>query len=552
MKTPWYHNTTIYQIYPRSFYDSNGDGIGDLQGILQKLEYVQELGFETLWISPFFASPQADTGYDISDYTDIAPEYGTMEDALQLIEQVHKRGMRIVFDMVLNHTSDQHPWFRESRSSRDNPKADWYIWQPPSNSPHPARAGWGEGKPNNWQSMTGGNGWHYAAERGQYYWASFLPFQPDLNYRNPEVKKTMLDIVRFWLGKGVDGFRLDIFNVIYKDAGFRKNPFSFKLVPTEDDPSGFFQEAKYNLNQPESFEFARELRSVCDEFGDRMLLGEVSGDRNIIRRFLGDESNNGLGLVFDFGMLNFKFSAGYFRNLLQEMETHYPDPYMPVYVFSNHDRHRSILRLGNDIRKAKLLAMFQLTVRGVPCLYYGEELGLTDLPMPFASAHDPIPHKFKSIPRFVFDRLGLLINRDEVRTPMQWDGKKNAGFSSATGTWLPIHENYKEINVEMQSGDERSLMNTIRGLVKLRGEHFPLREGSLELLDGLPRGVLGYRRIVDGEKIVVVMNFDEDGKQIPLKAAKRLMSLTENDQVGDESIHLGGFGGMIFESVRRI
>ena len=219
---PWYHKTTIYQIYPRSFYDSNGDGIGDLQGILQKLDYLHELGFETLWISPFFSSPQADFGYDISNYTDIAPEYGTMSDALQLIEEVHKRGMRIVFDMVMNHTSEEHPWFKESRSSRDNPKADWYLWRD---------------KPNNWMSVTGGSGWHYAPERGQYYWASFLPFQPDLNYRNPEVKRTMLDVVRIWLGKGVDGFRLDIFNYIYKGAEFQNKPFSFKLIPSEEDYS---------------------------------------------------------------------------------------------------------------------------------------------------------------------------------------------------------------------------------------------------------------------------------------------------------------------------
>ena len=193
MDKPWYHKTSIYQIYPRSFRDTNGDGIGDLKGIIQKLDYLHELGFETLWISPFFSSPQADTGYDISSYTDIAPEYGSMEDALQLIEGVHQRGMKIVFDMVMNHTSDEHPWFRESRSSQDNPKANWYIWQD---------------KPNNWQSMTGGSGWHYAPERNQYFWSSFLPFQPDLNYRNPEVKRAMLEIVRFWLGKGVDGFRL--------------------------------------------------------------------------------------------------------------------------------------------------------------------------------------------------------------------------------------------------------------------------------------------------------------------------------------------------------
>ena len=229
MTLPWYHKTSIYQIYPRSFMDSNGDGIGDLQGIIQKLDYLRDIGFETLWVSPFFASPQQDFGYDVSDYLSIAPEFGKMNDAFQLIEETHRRGMKIVFDLVLNHTSDQHPWFLESRSSRDNPKADWYLWRD---------------KPNNWHSMTGGSGWHYAQERGQYYWSSFLPFQPDLNWRNPEVKQTMFDIARFWLEKGVDGFRLDIFNTIYKDAEFRNNPFTFKLAPTPDDPSGYFQKAQ--------------------------------------------------------------------------------------------------------------------------------------------------------------------------------------------------------------------------------------------------------------------------------------------------------------------
>src|SRR5512139_3510675 len=432
---PWFHKTTMYQIYPRSFHDSNGDGIGDLPGILQKLDYIQNLGFETLWISPFFVSPQADFGYDISDYTSIAPEYGTMNDILQLIEEIHRRGMRIVFDMVMNHTSIEHAWFQESRSSRDNPKADWYLWRD---------------QPNNWKSVTGGSGWHYAAERGQYFWASFLPFQPDLNYHNPQVKQAMLDVVRFWLERGVDGFRLDIFNYIFKDAGFRDNPFSFKLLPSEEDSSSFFQQAKYTVNQPESFAFAREFRAVCDEYGEKLSIGEVSGGSQIIRRFLGGKVNDGLTLVFDFGMMNFKFTADYFRKLIHEMERQYPSPFMPVYVFSNHDKRRSMSRLGGDVHKARLLHMLQLTARGVPCMYYGEELGMTDARFPFKNALDPIPHKYKFIPRFVFDLLGLTINRDEVRTPMQWDEGRNAGFSTVDHTWLPVHENYKWINVEAE------------------------------------------------------------------------------------------------------
>ncbi|MCL5611935.1 MAG: alpha-glucosidase [Chloroflexi bacterium] len=529
---PWFHKTTIYQIYPRSFYDSNDDGIGDLQGIIQKLDYIKGLGFETIWISPFFASPQADFGYDISNYTDVAPEYGTMQNALQLIEEVHKRGMKIVLDMVMNHTSIEHAWFKESRSSRINLKADWYIWRD---------------KPNNWQSLTGGNGWHYAKERGQYYWASFLPIQPDLNYRNPEVKKTMFDTVRFWLGKGVDGFRLDMFNVIYKDAELRNNPFSFKLIPSESDPSGFFQEARYIVNLPEDFVFAREFRNVCDEFGEKLSLGEVSGSREIIRKFLGDDTNNGLTLIFDFGMLNFKFTADYFRALITNTEAHFPNPFMPVYVFSNHDRSRSIKRLGSDMRKAKLLHLLQLTVRGVPCMYYGEEIGMTNLPLAFKTALDPIPHKFTFLPRFVFDALGLMLNRDEVRTPMQWDKTKNAGFSSAEKTWLPVHPNSVDVNMEKEKSEADSLFSTIRALLKIRKEQSTLRSGSLELINELPDDVLGYTRKSGADELVMLLNFGTKENEFEFKQGNCVFRLSEKDELKDSRARLSGYGGMILK-----
>lgn len=530
MHTPWYHKTTIYQIYPRSFYDSNGDGIGDLQGIIQKLDYIRNLGFETIWISPFFSSPQMDVGYDVADYQNISPEYGTMDDALQLIEEVHRRGMRVVFDMVMNHTSNEHPWFKESSTSRDNPKSDWYIWRD---------------KPNNWQSMTGGSGWHYAPERGQYFWSSFLPFQPDLNYRNPEVKQAMLDIVRFWLAKGVDGFRLDIFNVIYKDAEFRNNPFLLKAIPTEDDPSGFFQEARYNLNRPESFEFARELRAVTQEFGERMLLGEVSGNRELIRKYSGDETNHGLGLVFDFGMLNYEFRADYFRHLILEMEAHYPAPFMPVYVFSNHDRHRSIRRVGGDLLKARLLAMLQLTVRGVPCMYYGEEIGMTDLPMPLDTALDPIAHKYKRFPRFVLDLLDVFVNRDEARTPMQWDATKNAGFSSAAKTWLPVHPNYPSINAEQADGEDHSLLRTVRTVLSIRGREQALREGELQLMKNLPVNVLGFARKFESETLYVFLNFGTEVSEFEFQADELLFNVSPRDELKKQAIRLDGLGGVI-------
>ena len=529
MNIPWYHKTTIYQIYPRSFYDSNKDGIGDLKGILSKLDYLHELGFATLWISPFFSSPQADLGYDISNYTDIAPEYGTMDDALQLIEEVHKHEMRIVFDMVMNHTSIEHDWFKESQSSQNNPKANWYIWRD---------------KPNNWKSMTGGSGWHFAKERGQYYWSSFLPMQPDLNYRNPEVKKAMFDIVRFWLGKGADGFRLDIFNVIYKDAGFRNNPFSSKLVPSEEDPSGFFQEAKYTMNQPESFSFAKELKSVCNEFGEKILLGEIQGNTELIKNYM-TQNGDGLGLVFNFEMLNFKFTARYFSDLINKIERDFPDPLMPVYVFSNHDRRRSIHRIGEDLQKAKLLHTLQLTVRGVPCMYYGEEIGMTDSKFPFGSAFDPIPHKFKYIPRFFFDLIGLTINRDEVRTPMQWDTSQNAGFSSAEQAWLPVHNDFKTINVEKEHKETNSLLNTIRALLRIRKEEKTLQEGSLECIEGLPFGVLGYSRTFGKMKLLILLNFEKQSKEFPLDASECIFKLNAEDEIKNKAIRLNGFGAII-------
>jgi oligo-1,6-glucosidase/alpha-glucosidase len=395
--------------------------------------------------------------------------------------------------------------------------------------------------------MTGGSGWHYAKERGQYYWSSFLPMQPDLNYHNPEVKKAMLDIVRFWLGKGVDGFRLDIFNVIYKDAEFRDNPFSPKLIPTEEDSSGFFQKAKYTMNQPESFSFTKELRNVCNEFGEKMLLGEIQGNTELIRNYM-DENGEGLSLVFNFEMLNFKFTADYFRDLINRIEKDFPSPLVPVYVFSNHDRRRSIHRMREDLCKAKLLHLLQLTVRGVPCMYYGEEIGMTDSKFPFDSALDPIPHKFKFVPRIFLDTIGLTINRDEVRTPMQWDGTKNAGFSSAEKTWLPVHGNYKEINVANASKEEYSLLNAIRTLMKIRNEKRSLQEGSLEILEGLPNNVLGFTRKFENEQTTILLNFDDQRKEFQMEFSECLFKLSDKDEAKEKAIRLNGFGGMVIKT----
>ncbi len=531
---PWYHQTTIYQIYPRSYYDTNGDGIGDIKGIIQKLDYIKSLGFETIWCSPFFGSPQKDFGYDISDYTKIAPEYGTLEDAQTLVNEIHKRGMKIVFDMVMNHTSDQNPWFKESASSRTNAKADWYIWCD---------------KPNGWKSVLKEKGWHYSKERDQYYWASFLPFQPDLNYRNPEVKEAMFGVVKFWLGKGVDGFRLDMFNSIYKDSLFRNNAASRRAVMEKHDAKEYRKTIKGFINQPESFGFAKELRAVCDSFGDKVLLGEVFGNHQMIRRFLGEDlpagrqgKNDGLGLAFDFEMLRFKFKAKYFHELIESMEKDFAPPFNPVYVFSNHDRRRMARRLKGNMDKAKLIHLLQFTARGTPCFYYGEEIGMTDVRMPYRKALDPVAHLRPGLPRFLVDMVGETMNRDEMRTPMQWDSTKNAGFSDAEKTWLPVGENYKAVNAETEKVDENSMLNFTSKLIELRNNHpVSLQRGDIYMIPqkDLPRNVLGFYRTdanesEPDEQILVLINFSKQQKRVHVKKGNLVKLLSTDKNIANE------------------
>jgi oligo-1,6-glucosidase/alpha-glucosidase len=501
MTLPWWQTTTIYQIYPRSYKDSNGDGIGDLRGIISKLDYIQDLGFETIWVSPFYASPQQDFGYDVNDYYNIAPEYGALADAEELIREVHKREMRILFDMVMNHTSIHHTWFQESRQSRKNEKSDWYLWED------------GDGKrpPNNWKAIPGGSGWHYEKRRDQWYYTSFLPFQPDLNFRNPEVRKNMFDVVRFWLNKGVDGFRLDIFHAVYKDEYLRDNPFRFTLIPRDDMQGGFFQEWKYNLNQPETFELAKELGALAKSYSPpRMLIGEVFGLDVILKEYLGKE-NDGLDLIFLWDLVRLQVGIRFFQEIIDHHEAHYPAPFMPVYVYGNHDQKRILSKIGGNLRLAKILALLQFTVRGVPVVYYGEEIGMLEVDFPMSKAKDPIAQKYKWVPKLLRDLLDLYLNRDGCRTPMQWDKSANAGFcASGVKPWLPVHADYLATNVQSEQEDGNSLLNVYKSILNLRKKHVALRAGSLELTKGTRVGeVLAYCREYSGEKILVVINFEE-------------------------------------------
>jgi len=538
----WWKTTTIYQIYPRSFMDSNGDGIGDLRGIISKLDYIQKMGFETIWISPFFSSPQADWGYDVSDYYDIAPEYGKIADVEELIAEVHQRGMRVLFDLVLNHTSDQHPWFIESRSSVDSPKRNWYIW----------RVGRGNRPPNNWKAIPGGSGWHYDESTNQWYYASFLPFQPDLNFRNPELKKEMFNVVRFWMDKGVDGFRLDIFHAIYKDEQFRDNPFSWRFFPKEDK-AGYFQLWLYNLHQPESFQLAKELRNFVEPYSPRgLLLGEIAGDDEMIKAYLG-ENNEGLNLVFLWNLLNAKGKASFLCEIIRHYEATYPEPYTPVIVFGNHDQKRLLSKIGGDIRIAKLLALFQLTLRGVPVVYYGEEIGMQDVELSAKDAKDPIGRQYAWLPRLIANSLGLYLNRDGCRKPMQWDGTKNAGFCpDEIEPWLPVHGNHVTENVTREGDEPNSLLNVYRTLLNYRKQSEALSAGSLQLLEESLKGknLLAYFRESNNEKVLVVINFGNEASEYANTSACReiVLCIGMHEAIDAKHIVLPPKSGVILQN----
>jgi oligo-1,6-glucosidase/alpha-glucosidase len=552
-KLEWWKKTVVYQVYPRSFYDSNGDGIGDLWGIIEKLDYLKDLGVETIWFSPFTKSPQMDFGYDVSHFTEIDPFYGDMKTCDKLIEEVHKGGMKIVLDLVLNHTSDQHPWFIESRSSLDNLKRDWYIW----------RDGRGKKPPNNWMAQIGGSGWHYDKKTDQWYWAQFLPFQPDLNYRNPEVKKTMFDVVRFWLKKKADGFRLDIINAVYEDSQFRNNPWSLKWLPSDTDTSRFFRKSLYTLDHPDTLEFVKELRVVIDEFDDppRFLVGEVFSDMETMKKYCGEKAD-GLNTVFLFKSIRTSHDAKKFKKLIKTYEKYFQEPYIPTWVFANHDRMRRITRLKNNLEKAKLHAAFQLTVRGVPYIYYGEEIGMESPRLKIRDSLDEMGLKYNWIPQVVLDLIRVIgnesFNRDEQRTPMQWNSKEHAGFCPENvKPWLPIPRSYLERNVYTQLNDPGSLLNCYKRFLEARKDTPALNSGDIQImnLENVSKNVLSYIRSIKIDsrlqKAFVFLNFGDKkvSMENPIKTGELLVSthINTNTLNGDIIVLQGQQGIVIVE-----
>jgi glycosidase len=504
-KKKWWQKAVFYQIYPRSFADSNNNGIGDLQGFIKRLEYLEELGIDAIWFSPFFSSPQKDYGYDISDFRAIDPEYGNMKDFEELLEKAHSLEIKIILDMVLNHTSEEHPWFLESRTSSTNPKRDWYVWRKGrrENHKHP---------PNNWKAIIGGSAWKWDEHTQEFYLHQFLPCQPDLNWHNPEVQDEMLETLQFWLEKGIDGFRLDIIHTLFEDKDFHDNPRSWRLLRSNDSTAYQFQTPKHTSFLPETIDMCVRIRSLIDSYSPkRMVVGEAVGGPRIFRSLYG-ENNDGLNLVFNFKFGDQSFSAKNFFQIIQETENILADPHWPCYVFSNHDQPRMISRFGNNEKKAKLLTFLLLTVRGTPFIYYGEEIGMRQGKIPKQALRDPIANlTVMGIP------IGRFFGRDGCRTPMQWnDSIGNAGFSTESKTipWLPISSKSDLINVEMQKNDEKSMLSYFKQLLLIRKTENTLLEGKLQNLSIPSKNCLTFERINNQEGILVVLNFNKKQIQI--------------------------------------
>jgi alpha-glucosidase len=494
---PWWKRGVIYQIAVSSFADSNGDGRGDLRGIIERLDYLNDgtdssLGVDAIWLTPINASPMRDFGYDVSDYYSINPRFGTMRDLEDLLSACHERGMRVMMDLVLNHTSDEHPWFVESRSSRDNPRRDWYVWRDGRTRRSP---------PNRWVAAVEGSAWEYDADTGQYYYHAFLPFQPDLNWRNDEVRREMFGVAAFWLDKGVDGFRLDLVNFLYEDELLRDNPFKWGTRP-------YLAQVHLNdFSQPESLEAVRELRRLTDRYDDRAMIGEVFSDTPVdCVSYLGN-GTDALHMSFYLDFIRRKWSAEEYRDSVGWLEKHIPDDGWPCYYLNNHDLKRTYGRLGGGAdadAKARVTAAMLLTLRGTPIIYNGEEIGMPTAKVPKRMMDDPLGRKF----------WPLQVGRDGSRTPMHWSAGDHAGFSSSQ-PWLPVDPSHVVKNVEHQAASPGSLLDWYRRLIRLRGDSPALHAGSYRAIDGVPKGVFAYLREAGPDGVAVFLNFTKRSVALP-------------------------------------
>ncbi|MBN1122646.1 MAG: DUF3459 domain-containing protein [Anaerolineae bacterium] len=512
----WWQKGIIYQIYPRSYQDTNSDGIGDLPGITRRLDYLQKLNIDAIWLSPIYPSPMHDFGYDVADYTGIHPMFGSMADFDCLLNEVHAHGLKLILDLVPNHTSDEHRWFVESRSSRDNPKRDWYIWRDPAPD---------GGPPNNWTSFFGGPAWTFDEPTGQYYLHQFVTQQPELNYRHPDVLPAILDVMRFWFDKGVDGFRIDVVWLMWKDEQLRDEP------PNPDwqggDPHGKLRHI-YTQNLPGVHDLIRRMRALTDQYEDRVLVGEIYLPFDQLVQYYG--SGDEVHLPYNFHLIDLPWKALVIKAAIEKYESLLPGDAWPNWVLGNHDRTRIATRVGPE--QARVALMLLLTLRGTPTTYYGEEIGMENVAIPPEFIQDP--------PAVNQPEVADIVGRDPVRTPMQWDATPNAGFTPADITpWLPLAPDCQSRNVAAQEADPASELNLYRALTALRRAEPALHAGQIETIDpGTGAGsILAYRRAADGaDTFLIVLNLGQAPCRLDLHhiaPAARIELSTAMDRRGE-------------------
>ncbi|MDY6873319.1 MAG: alpha-glucosidase [Chloroflexota bacterium] len=517
----WWRDGVIYQIYPRSFADSNNDGIGDLPGIISKLDYLQDLGIDALWLSPIYPSPDVDFGYDVADYTDIDPKFGTLADFEKLVREAKKRDIHIILDLVLNHTSDQHPWFIESKESKDNPYHDWYLWQDPKPDGSP---------PNNWAAVFGGSAWEYVPELDQYYYHMFYPGQPDLNWRNPEVRAAMLDVFRFWLKKGADGFRLDVFNEYFKDAEFRDNPRKLGIRAFDR------QKHIFDVSQPEIYPLLEEIREILDHHKETYTVGETFlATPEQAASYCGEDL---LHAAFNFDFAENRWHPKRFLDSAKKWYAALDAGAWPNNFLSNHDMTRAASRycFGEDDSRAKVALAMLLTLRGTPFIYYGEEIAMRDIPIRRkADVLDPIGRTF-----WPFHK-----GRDGCRSPMQWTAAEHAGFSEAD-PWLPVNGNYPTRNVVNQSADPDSTLNFFKQLIAIRRAEPALQRGAFRPLTDDPHHILAFERSLDDDRLAVVLNFSSRELDFELPEGEWQPIFSDTSPNG-QTVHVMPYQTLIFK-----